>query len=324
MASRSLVATAVLIAAFVACASSAHAQNAPPREDPDALFNQANSLMDQGKNAEACPLLERSLAIDPALGTRLNLAICYEKTERLASAYRLFREVAQTAHDTGKAKREEEANEHLAALKADVSHASVVVDDPSADIVVRIDGAEIAKADYAFVPLDKGDHTVNAIASRKQPFSAHVVVASSRGETHAVRIPVLAEEIVVEHKVETVNVTNTRRTVAFIAGGVGVAGVITAAVTGALILSAESTAKDHCTRVIAGSSKLGCDSDGADAVNRGDTLMPINAVAWGVGVVGLAVGAYLFFTSPSPQEPSRTAKVDVVVTPAFTGLTGRF
>lgn len=293
-----------------------------PKEDPDALFEEGNKLMDAGRDAEACPLFERSLALDPSLGTRLNLAICYEKIGRLGSAHRLFREVEKVAHDTGKTKREEAAKEHLVALRNNASALEVKNADPSTELVVKVDGATIAKEDLAFLPLDPGEHVVEAIAARKKPFSTKITVAQPRGERHEVEVPVLEAEVVVQKKVESV--VDTKRTVAYVAGGVGIAGVVTTIVTGVMISSAQSTADEHCTRVIPGSDKLGCDADGSSAVKRGETLLPINAIALGVGIVGLGVGTYLFLTSSSPKAPPAAASISPVIGPGSIGITGRF
>lgn len=317
---RWILASALAVGAFIAREPAARAD--APKDDPDALFDEGNKLMDAGRDAEACPLFERSLAIDSSLGTRLNLAICYEKIGRLGSAHRLFREVAQVAHDTGKSKREETAQEHLKAIRATASFVAISVADPAADPVVRIDGLPVAKDDYAFVALDPGEHLVEAIASRKKPFSATVTVAAARGEKHDVSVPVLEAEIVIQKKVETV--VNTRRTAAYIAGGVGIVGAVTAVVTGIMVLSAESTADEHCTRTVPNSDKLGCDSDGSSAVKRGETLLPINAVAIGVGVLGLGLGTYLFFTSTPRTATTPAMSITPAIGPGALGLVGRF
>lgn len=293
-----------------------------PKEDPDALFDEANKLMDAGRDAEACPLFERSLALDSSLGTRLNLAICYEKIGRLGSAYRLLREVSQVAHDTGKNKREETAQEHLKALRASASFVIISVADPAAEPVVRVDGVPVAKADYAFTPLDPGPHVIEAIASRKKPFSTTITVAASREEKHELTIPPLEAEIIIQKKVETV--VNTRRTAAYIAGGVGVVGAITAVVTGILVVGAESTADQNCTRVIPNSGKLGCNAEGSSAVKRGETLVPINAAAIGVAAVGLGLGTYLFFTSKPRTAITPPIAVVPAIGPGTVGLIGRF
>lgn len=313
---RRVVTSAVV--AGIAIAATERVAYAQPKEDPDALFEEGNRLMDAGRDAEACPLFERSLGLDSSLGTRLNLAICYEKIGRLGSAYRLYRDVAQVAHDTGKTKREEVAREHLGTLRATASFVTVVVADAASSPVVSIDGVTIAREDYGFVALDPGQHAVQAVAPRTKPFTTTVTVTAPRQEKHEVSVPILETEVRIEKKVETV--VNGRRTAAYIAGGVGIIGVVTAVVTGLMVASAESTAEDRCNRPVPNSDKLGCDSEGSSAVKRGETLLPINAVAIGVGALGLGVGTYLFLTSTPRTSPA----VAPAIGPGSLGIVGRF
>src|ERR1044071_5690414 len=103
----------ILIVALAAGRSAAAARGeAQPASPPDvaaaqALFEQGRALMARERPEDACPKFEESQRLDPALGTEFNLASCYEKLGKLASAYALFTEVAATAHSTGQRQREE-------------------------------------------------------------------------------------------------------------------------------------------------------------------------------------------------------------------------
>ncbi len=68
----------------------------------------------------------------------------------------------------------------------------------------------------------------------------------------------------------------------------------------------------------------GPDTAGSDAVSQGKTLTPINGVAWGVGIAGVGVGAFLILTSSKKEEKPGAPKVSLSPLPggAFVGLSG--
>src|SRR5882672_4544932 len=57
----------------------------------EALFDDGRKLLADGRFAPACEKFEQSEHIDPAVGTLLYLAECYEKSGRTASAWATFR-----------------------------------------------------------------------------------------------------------------------------------------------------------------------------------------------------------------------------------------
>src|SRR5262245_32588034 len=64
-----------------------------------ALFAEGRALMDKDRYEEACPKFEESLRLDPGMGTQFNLAHCWEKLGRTASAWALFLDVAAAARN---------------------------------------------------------------------------------------------------------------------------------------------------------------------------------------------------------------------------------
>lgn len=88
-------------AAPVALRSASPAQSAAAQ----ALFDSARALRTEGKIAKACARFEENLRLDVGIGTQFNLADCYERIERTASAYALYREVASSARRMGQMAR---------------------------------------------------------------------------------------------------------------------------------------------------------------------------------------------------------------------------
>jgi hypothetical protein len=302
-------ALAAFALALICCASPAWAEEA----DPEKLFAEATALMEAQKYEQALPRLLEAQRRDPGIGTQYNIAVCYEKLGKLGSAWRNYTDVVQLARASGKKQREQSAREKLAALEPRV--AAFVIKTPDAnEATVKVDGAAVKKEDLAFYPVDPGEHALEASAPSKKPWSK-TLQAPAAGQRSEVIVPPL--EIAKETRVVTVTkeTTNGRRTLGFVVGGVGVAGLVTAGVTGVMLLSAKSTADENCTLDIPGQpdKKRCANEEGADAVRRGETLLPINAVAFGVGIVGVGVGTYLLLTS-------RQTAIVPVVGPGVGGL----
>src|ERR1700689_1185250 len=87
------------LAALLLCGSprTAVAQSPPDKpRDPTAaetLFARGKHLIEQGHTTEACAAFAESLQLDPAGGTLLRLALCYEADGKLASAWLELTEV---------------------------------------------------------------------------------------------------------------------------------------------------------------------------------------------------------------------------------------
>ncbi len=75
----------------------------------DALFQQAQTLLDAGKVEAACSKLEASEAAGNSLETLLHLGDCYERAGRSASAWHAFQEAEAVAHAKKDADREQVA-----------------------------------------------------------------------------------------------------------------------------------------------------------------------------------------------------------------------
>src|SRR5262249_30812472 len=82
----------------------------------------------------------------------------------------------------------------------------------------------------------------------------------------------------------------TKRTVGVVVGGVGIAGLGVAAVTGVLFLGKKSTAEQDCN------ANRQCSPEGVDAFNAAKTLGVVNTIALAAGIVGVGVGTYLVVT----------------------------
>ena len=112
--------------------------------------------------------------------------------------------------------------------------------------------------------------------------------------------------------------SNGRRTAGFVVGGIGLAGVAAAVVTGIVILNDKAIGDDRCQPTCS-------DASARSAVATGKTLIPINYAAFGVAVLGVGIGSYLVLTS-SPKPGSGAAWLSPQVGPDGGGasVVGRF
>ncbi len=302
-------------------AGDARAQSADESARAERLFTEAMGLIESGNYAEACPKLEASERMDPALGTQFNLALCEEKIGRYARAWRNFTAVEKLAHASGKRGREEAARDRLAELRPRVPH--LVIATVERDVTVRLDGEVIERDLFGFVAVEGGTHTLEAIAAAKQRWSQTLSVEEAtdgRGTAISIAIPALkSAPIVTRDRVVTREVTKEtasgKRTAAYVLGGVGLVGVATGILTGVLVASAKSTAEASCTPTCA-------DQSGRDAVSTGKALLPVNTAAWAAGAIGLGAGGVLWFLSrrAAPATPAPRASVSPLIEQGAGGL----
>ena len=235
--------TLVLCVALGFSSAVAHADSGDSAA-AQALFDQAKKLMADGHLSDACPKLEESQRLDPRSGTLINLASCYEKTGRLASAWSKYIEAATSAKAAGNSERESVARERAAALAPKLPKLVIVV--PAAS--KTLPGLELSRDNVAVgqpswglaLPIDAGEHEVTAKAPGHEPFQTKVTVASD-GSTTTVAVPELAlttpgsgSDTAASNAGATPAKPSSgpSRAAALVAGGIGVVGVGVGAVFG--------------------------------------------------------------------------------------------
>jgi hypothetical protein len=158
----------------------------------EALFQDGRKLMDAGKHADAIPKFEESLRLDHALGTLLNLAECYDKVGRTASAWSTFVAAAQEAKAKGHAAREAFAKGRAFQIEPRLVKLTVVVTTKHPGLEVRRDATLLGDGlfDQA-VPVDPGSYTVTATAPGRKPWQTKVTL-KEEGATTKLVVPTLA------------------------------------------------------------------------------------------------------------------------------------
>jgi hypothetical protein len=192
MRGRTALAAGLTVLLVLGATRAALADAAADKETAEALFNEGKRLMEAKKYADACPKFLASQNLDPGVGTLLNLAVCYEKNGQTASAWTRYKEAASASAAEGRADRERYAREHAAALESSLAKLTITVAQGAAvdGLEVKRDGTVVPQAAWGVpVPVDPGDHVVEAHAPAHLPWSAQQKVAEKESQT--VTVPVL-------------------------------------------------------------------------------------------------------------------------------------
>lgn len=292
--------------ALLAIARGAAAQSGANRTAAEALFEEGRRLMAEGKLEEACQKLESSQRLDPGVGTLLNLADCYAKSGRTASAWAAFREAGAAARSQGSAEREAVARERATALEPQLSYLTIVQWKGQSVSITRNGNPVDPGALDTPIPVDPGEHTIVAASPGKREWSTKVTVGPN-GERATVTIPILPDEPIVQAEAQPAPAKadqsavehsdgSTQRWLAVGAGVIGVAGIVTGTIFG---VSASSKWDD----AQACDQDPSCGNAGSlsdDASSAGT----ISTVAFIVGGVGIAGGLVLWFTAPEAESSS--------------------
>ena len=153
------------------------------------LFLEARTAMDKGDYEAACPKLEESMRLDPAVGTQLNMADCYERVGKVGSAWAGFLDAASMAKSSRQPEREKLARARAKALEPRLPR--LLIDaDASAEPGLEIlrDGIGVGSASWgSALVVDPGAHDV--VASAPGKMSWRTVVDAKEGQTARVTVP---------------------------------------------------------------------------------------------------------------------------------------
>ena len=313
----------------------------------EALFQQARSLMDKGKYVEACPKLEESQRQDPAVGTLLYLALCYEKNGQTASAWATYHSAESAARNAGQRERVKIAKERAEKLTSKLSKLTIRV--PAASqtpgLTVKRDGKFVGTAMLGTaVPVDPGEHTVEAAAPGKETWTGTVDVAGDAASA-AVDIPVLkdapkgaeagpeeaggvdqsgaasgtavAGDGLDADQPSVAGRGDTQRIIGIVTGVVGVVGGGIGVVFALRSKQKDEESSEHCG---IGNDPNACDDLGLQLNDEARQAATVSTVAFVAGAALLAGGAVLYFTAPS-NEPAGTAiRVAPALGPRAQGL----
>jgi hypothetical protein len=268
------------------------------------LFEDARKAMAAGDIATACPLFDASYKLDPALGTLLNMAACYEQLGRVASAWGRYREVISIALKEGDEQRVTIARERAAALEPRLPR--LTIKGPGK----AIRGLEVTRDDVPVDPsvlgagiyVDPGEHAVSASAPGRRPFSTRVIAVE--GKIAVVEIPELEiePEAEVPPAVNVIRVRDdeldpgrNRRVLGLGLGGAGIAVLATGLGFG---LSARGSWQSAFDDGLCDETTLACTPAGQERTSSARRNATVANVISGAGAAIIVAGAVVYVTAP--------------------------
>ncbi|WP_146645556.1 hypothetical protein [Labilithrix luteola] len=303
---RRVLASAILTAAVVMSPAVARGDEASVAEE---LFQRGVTAMDRGDLISACALLSESQRLDPGGGTLLNLALCHERSGRLATAWARYHEALGAARRDGRADRISFAETHLAAVEPRLSHLAIAFTVRPANARATVDGVELPQAVWeSGAPIDAGDHELRVEAPAHDAYKLSFSLAE--GQTKRLAVPALTPTELSPHVDATSGTGTTRRILGWSFTGVGAGAVAASAILGGLAIGAESTADSSCP----GAGECN-DPRGLEASRRATSLSTAATISVIGGAVLLAGGIVLLLTTPSTKPASQRGTRTSVIGP---------
>jgi serine/threonine-protein kinase len=296
--------------AFSASLMTAETLAMPARADTNtsaqALFEEGRRLMAAGQYGEACPKLAESQRLDPGAGTLLNLALCYEKNEQLASAWATYNEAAADADRSGRPEWVKRGKDKAAALAPSLTTLSVTVPKNARidGLEVTRDGQPISAAEWGVkVPIDGGDHVVEAHAPGHDAWTTHVSAPAKCGAL-TVSVPVLVRSSVAtkpdvtapkphDRPEKPAQKGSTQRTIGVVLGAAGVIGLGLGGGFALNAMSKHNAAKKDCSP-----DEARCGPQGLANYSDANGSADVATIAFIAGGALLVGGIVLYLTSP--------------------------
>jgi hypothetical protein len=256
----------VLIAVLLV-ASGARADDS---DDAKALFERGRGLVKAGDNAGACPLFEQSLKLAPALGTKLNLAICWSEIGRLAEAEQLFQELIKETEEAHQPQRTQLARDGLDKLGPRVPRVKIDASNLPAATTIDVDGKLVDAGEP--IAIDPGRHAIHGTHARS------VELDVEEGELAEVKLDPIVH-VPRPHQV-------------WITGAVAGGALLVSAIAGIAVLDERGSALHHCATSITDGS-LACDQRGLDLLDRAHTMAHVSTAFLVIGAGAAALTAVL-------------------------------
>ncbi len=316
------IAVAVLLAALspvVAWAQAAPSGAAQVATDEHeaarGLTAQAVRLYDAGELTEALALFEKADALYPTPQYRVYIARTYARLGKVRRAVATYGEAVRMALPPGAppsfaeaqktaAEESAEAAKHLSILRVDVAGA------PAADVTLTVDGEPIGSAGALRLELDPGRHRIAATAPRTA--SGLQIVELKEGASSSVVVtltPLPAPRSAPQPR--------PFRTLAIASGALGVAGLVVAIASGAVLTSKHGSIVSECPN-------RSCTPAGRALIDGAAPIDHVNLAGWITAAAGGAAAGVFVLLDRRAQKAATSVAPAVLPGGAGVSLTRSF
>ncbi len=302
-------------------------------------FQAADELFDVQQYAEALEKYRASYGVVASPNSRLMIARCLRELGRLDEAYAEYDATLTAAEELARTKPQyaqtvKSARDELQALRTRVALLSVTLGDVPPESEVTVGGKQVdAKALERPIVVVPGEVVVTAVAPDGQRAGAVTRASAGRESTVTLKLgegadigqkpagseapppppppPQAEPEVAPTPPPES---DSLLKTYAYVAGGVGAAGLVTFGVFGMLNNAKYDELDEQCP-------DGHCAPDRSDDIDQGRLYQTLANVGAVVGVVGLGAGVTLFYLGHSQESEPQAA---VLVGPGSITVSGRF
>jgi tetratricopeptide (TPR) repeat protein len=318
----------LVVMALVAVPSAAVADKAS-KARADKLFEDGRSYLQRKEYALACTAFEQSQQADPAIGTQLNIALCYEEWGKLSLAYKAYLAAERQAKEK-KDNRDKVARKKIAEIEPKLARLRVSIP-PSADpySIFLFDEKEVSREDLVEEQLlDAGKHTVEVRVVGSPP--KITTIALKGGERKSVTIELPEAKVTTPPNggdnvtpgggttTQTYEVRPRKKGKLF--GGIGLmtGGAVAIGVASYVSLIARSDYNDAIANCPDNRCSNRADYDATQDARKRANMM---SIVGGAGVAMLGVGIVLVLTSKGdPVKVEKVSRVQPIVTNDGFGL----
>jgi len=294
------------------------------REQAQARFARGKELLGKKQYEAALVEFRASHEIVGSPNTRLELARCLRGMGKLVAAYaELGRTAVEAKELVGQDNRYQKAFDSATAERADIEpqlgFVVLTIQNPTDDTKVTVGGEEIRRAAWGEpAPAVAGATEVLVETPGHGPVKRTLTLVA--GQKTALTVDAQSGELPANPSAPPPepplpeSTTSPLRTWAYVAGGVGAAGLVTFGIAGVM---ARSTYNDLNSACNGGP----CPPDKTGEISSGKTQQTIANVGLGLGIAGVAAGATLFALSLQ-QKGTPAPTTGLVVSPGWMGVRG--